>query len=113
MTAQIRHLGSVPNGVGAPELPRVPGQAWKLRGLCNQSDPEAWYPDHDGDRIVAQVCRPGDEVGKAVSAKAICFACPVRLECLQAALDNREQHGIWGGMTVRERRLLMRKRTAS
>lgn len=43
-------------------------------------------------------------------AKAICFGCPVRTECLADALDNQIEFGIWGGMTERERRALLRRR---
>lgn len=43
-------------------------------------------------------------------AKAVCFGCNVRTECLADALDNRTEFGIWGGMTERERRALLRRR---
>ncbi|KOV41956.1 WhiB family transcriptional regulator [Streptomyces sp. H036] len=43
-------------------------------------------------------------------AKAVCAGCPVRTECLAHALDHRIEHGIWGGMTERERRALLRRR---
>lgn len=43
-------------------------------------------------------------------AKAVCMGCPVRAECLADALDNRIEFGIWGGMTERERRALLRRR---
>lgn len=43
-------------------------------------------------------------------AKAICMGCPVRAECLAEALDNRIEWGVWGGMTERERRQLLRQR---
>lgn len=43
-------------------------------------------------------------------AKAVCMGCPVRTECLADALDNRVQFGVWGGMTERERRALLRRR---
>jgi hypothetical protein len=35
----------------------------------------------------------------------------VRFECLAEALDNRIEWGVWGGMTERERRLLLRQRS--
>jgi WhiB family transcriptional regulator, redox-sensing transcriptional regulator len=35
----------------------------------------------------------------------------VRYECLAEALDNRIEWGVWGGMTERERRLLLRQRS--
>ncbi len=43
-------------------------------------------------------------------AKVICRACPIRTECLADALDNRIEFGVWGGMTERERRALLRRR---
>ncbi len=43
-------------------------------------------------------------------ARSVCFACPVRLECLADALDSRMDFGVWGGMTERERRALLRRR---
>jgi RNA polymerase sigma factor (sigma-70 family) len=42
--------------------------------------------------------------------KAVCTGCPVRTECLADALDNRVEFGVWGGMTERERRALLRRR---
>jgi WhiB family transcriptional regulator, redox-sensing transcriptional regulator len=41
--------------------------------------------------------------------KRICRGCPVRAECLAEALDNSIETGVWGGMTERERRLLLRR----
>lgn len=43
-------------------------------------------------------------------AKAVCMGCPVRLQCLAEALDNAIEWGVWGGMTERERRQLLRQR---
>ena len=43
-------------------------------------------------------------------AKQLCSGCPVRTECLAEALDNQIEWGVWGGMTERERRALLRRR---
>ncbi len=43
-------------------------------------------------------------------AKLFCRTCPVRTECLAHALDQRIEFGVWGGMTERERRALLRER---
>lgn len=42
--------------------------------------------------------------------RLVCFGCPVGTECLAEALDNRVQVGVWGAMTERERRALLRRR---
>ena len=44
-------------------------------------------------------------------ARGVCMGCPVRFACLAEALDNRIEWGVWGGMTERERRRLLRQRT--
>ena len=44
-------------------------------------------------------------------ARLFCQGCPVRFECLAEALDNRIEWGVWGGMTERERRQLLRQRS--
>jgi WhiB family transcriptional regulator, redox-sensing transcriptional regulator len=43
-------------------------------------------------------------------AKQLCMGCPVRTECLAEALDNQIEWGVWGGLTERERRALLRRR---
>jgi WhiB family transcriptional regulator, redox-sensing transcriptional regulator len=43
-------------------------------------------------------------------AKQPCKGCPVRTECLAEALDHRIEWGVWGGMTERERRAVLRRR---
>jgi WhiB family redox-sensing transcriptional regulator len=42
-------------------------------------------------------------------AVAICRDCPVIAECLADALDNQVEFGVWGGMTERERRALLKE----
>ena len=45
--------------------------------------------------------------------KEICSECPVREECLEHALDNNEEYGVWGGTTELERRALKKARQAA
>lgn len=42
------------------------------------------------------------------AAKNVCLTCPVRLACLQWALDTNQQFGIWGWLTEDERRRVSR-----
>ena len=62
-------------------------------------------------------CQPvpaaeGDERAEEL-ARAICVLCPVRESCLEYALTARERDGVWGGMTARERRRILRHRRKS
>jgi len=67
---------------------------WTTRAACKDTDP---------DELFVQAAAQN-------RAKLICRGCPVRTECLADALDNRIEFGVWGGLTERERRLLLRRR---
>ena len=67
---------------------------WATQAACRTTDPDSLFVQ-----------------GAAQNrAKAICVGCQVRTECLADALDNRVEFGVWGGMTERERRALLRRR---
>lgn len=59
---------------------------------------ERWIFFAEGDRTVNRV----DVRLAIIEAKQTCDRCPVRKECLDYALEG-DMHGIWGGMTRRER----------
>jgi len=50
------------------------------------------------------------EVKDQAQTKKVCLGCPVCIDCLAEALDNHIEWGVWGGMTERERRQLLRQR---
>lgn len=52
---------------------------------------------------------PSDGVGVEV-ARRICGTCAVKEQCLEYALRNRIDHGVWGGTSERERRRILRRR---
>lgn len=46
-------------------------------------------------------------------ARLVCFACPVRMECLLEAFETGMEFGVWGGLTERERRAMVRQAAGS
>ena len=43
-------------------------------------------------------------------ARKICRDCPVKGTCLEYALEQRIDHGVWGGCSERERRRILKRR---
>jgi WhiB family redox-sensing transcriptional regulator len=75
---------------------------WRFRAACQDEDPELFFP----------VSEMGPGATQAEQAKAVCARCPVREKCLEYALDNGLDHGIFGGTTELERRKLRRRTRA-
>src|SRR5260370_34888561 len=71
----------------------MPGRDWRLLAACRHADPELFFP----------VCASGPSLDQVTQAKAICAGCPGRRQCLAFALDTRQNHGVWGGMSEHER----------
>ena len=69
-------------------------EEWAAAATCQKSRPDELFVR-------------GAEQNKA---KQLCSGCPVRTECLAEALDHQIEWGVWGGMTERERRAVLRKR---
>lgn len=67
-------------------------------GLCAEVDPELFFPAKGV---------PG------AAAQQICRSCEERTECLAYALEQRIDHGIWGGSTPRDRRRVWARRGAA
>ncbi|MFC0675619.1 WhiB family transcriptional regulator [Brachybacterium hainanense] len=68
-------------------------EGWAARGSCAGQDPDGFFVQGADQQKV----------------KVTCMSCPVRTLCLADALDNRVEFGVWGGMTERERRRLLRQ----
>jgi WhiB family transcriptional regulator, redox-sensing transcriptional regulator len=67
--------------------------AWVAKALCRSTDPDQLFVRGAAQRKAAVICRH----------------CPVVVECGADALDNRVEFGVWGGMTERQRRALLRQ----
>ncbi|GAB3863220.1 hypothetical protein GCM10028801_30330 [Nocardioides maradonensis] len=70
---------------------------WWGQANCGSTDPAAFFPEK------------GDVRTATLQALKVCKECPVSTQCLQWALDNNELHGIFGGTTPNDRRVLLGK----
>ena len=63
---------------------------WMRNAACRGQGSDAWFP--------------GDEVGEGgEAARRVCAGCRVRAECLEYALVAGIRHGLWGGLSAKER----------
>lgn len=71
---------------------------WQQRAAC-RSHPLAadFYPPQHTERKHERLARER-------RAKLVCASCPVSKDCLRQALAVDERYGVWGGLTVDERR---------
>ena len=75
-----------------------PTTTWMRDGNCRAYPPAVFFPS-DG---------AGVEI-----ARRICETCPVKAQCLEYALEQRVEHGVWGGCSERERRRIAKRRRAA
>ena len=66
---------------------------WMSEGNCAEKDPAIFFPS--------------DGVG-VEKAKRICNGCGFQNQCLEYALINRVEHGVWGGASERQRRRILK-----
>jgi WhiB family redox-sensing transcriptional regulator len=69
--------------------------AWMSTGNCRNYPPAVFFPS--------------DGVG-VDRARRICATCDVKETCLEYALENHIDHGVWGGTSERERRRILKRR---
>lgn len=62
---------------------------------CLVNDPELFFAESPAD---------------LEHAKTLCGTCPVRVECLNGALERREPWGVWGGELFLQGVVIPRKR---
>ena len=68
---------------------------WMQTGHCNEEPADVFFPS--------------DGVG-VEKAKRVCEGCPVQERCLEYALKNKVDHGVWGGTSERQRRRILKAR---
>lgn len=68
---------------------------WMAEAACRVKPPEFFFP------------ADGSGVEEAIK---VCGGCAVKSECLEYALKNRIDHGVWGGTSERERRRILKAR---
>lgn len=85
---------------------RLLNEGWTREAACRGMDPNIFF------------LTTGDSYPEIAYAKSICNSCPVIDNCLEFGLkyhtsNNDYAHGIWGGLTLRERRRLLKERKHS
>ncbi|NNG34849.1 WhiB family transcriptional regulator [Nakamurella aerolata] len=78
---------------GTPLFPTAVDRSWTTRAVCATKDPDLLFVTGAAQREAARLCQ----------------GCPVKVECLADALDNQVEFGVWGGLTERQRRAILRK----
>jgi WhiB family redox-sensing transcriptional regulator len=81
-----------------PETPRATD--WRDEAACRGEDPDQFF--------ASEVTPSGQAAIR--HAKVICWRCPVMQECGQWAFRNREPFGVYGGVSEKERRRILRRR---
>ena len=70
--------------------PIIKPEPWTQEALCAETDPEIFFPSK-GDKEAV------------VLARTVCAECPVAAQCLDYALRMNETHGVWGGLSPKQR----------
>ena len=74
--------------------------SWQDNAGCRGPESDQFFPPIKGERRQ-------EKRDREVRAKNICAHCVVFGQCLDYALSVREVHGIWGGTSGTERRIMM------
>jgi WhiB family transcriptional regulator, redox-sensing transcriptional regulator len=72
---------------------------WRDRAAFLDEDPELFFP-------VRKTCPASLQIEKA---KVVCLRCEVVETCLEWAIESRQDTGVWGGLSSKQRRDLKRR----
>lgn len=75
---------------------------WKAQALCRGMDDAIFF----GQEIPG---RPGMGASQLAFAREVCGQCPVARECLEHALTQPEDYGVWAGTSGRMRERLRKQ----
>lgn len=78
----------------------IGGLHWQGNAACRGPLGNVFFPPTTTER-------KREKIAREARAKEICAACPVMLSCREYALEIREPHGVWGGLSEQERRVLI------
>ena len=73
---------------------------WQQQAACRGPLGAVFFPPPTTER-------KREKLAREQKAKDICLACPVLDECRRYAIAIREPHGVWGGLSEQERRVLL------
>ena len=77
---------------------------WQRDGACRDEDSALFF----GPVQIEE--NPRERILRVRAAKRICAQCPVLERCRGYALEHEEEYGVWGGMSARERGMLVKAR---
>lgn len=67
---------------------------WTRSAACAQAPEVSFFPERGAS---------------TAEAKQVCAVCVVRQQCLDYALEEHISHGVWGGLSFRQRKALRRR----
>lgn len=76
---------------------------WRYKAACRNEDPDLHFPDD----------RKGSSLPQIAAAKAVCRRCPAVTQCLNLALREKLDYGVFGGLTPSERREIRQQQELS
>jgi WhiB family redox-sensing transcriptional regulator len=109
---QEREMAIIPSPLRISETGQVfpptigNDEAWRYDAVCKnlgELGAQIFFPPAYHERTEEKQERES-------VAKEICWGCPARTECLDYALKNGENNGVWGGTNEAERRRILRQR---
>lgn len=101
----MAYTGQVPD-----TTTRTTDADWWTRAACKGESLAVFFPEGTKGHPEGTKGHLGGGGMQIAAAQQICRSCPVQLDCLEDALSRRDQHGMWGGKTEQQRKLILAHR---